>query len=148
MQNDPSRQFRNATVAVVPEEEETKTTNPQGRSGAQVLAMDRKQYKALFADIDMSTTNTNIEVIAEQRRTDNRKSLLAGKMFKRMSFKMHGGKKKKKKEEVVEEVAPTKEESKTNRSKLSGQVALMQKLAALRKKRQGGNERSLFSLDY
>merc|ERR1711865_1047937 len=65
---------RTATVTVVPVEEENEDMKKKSRHGVQVLALERSQYDILRRnnEINLSDTNKGIEVIAKQRKQENR----------------------------------------------------------------------------
>ena len=77
---------RTATVTVVPVEEENEDMKKKSRHGVQVLALERSQYDLLRSnnEINLSDTNKGIEVIAKQRKQENRQNLVAGKAMNRL----------------------------------------------------------------
>jgi hypothetical protein len=95
---------RVATVTVVPEDEENEDMKKKSRHGAQVLVLERNQYDVLCSGggIDLSETiNDSIEVIAKQRKSENRENLLAGRAMNRLrSMRKEMGGEVKTKDEV------------------------------------------------
>merc|ERR1712166_1322306 len=77
---------RTATVTVVAVEEENEDMKKKSRHGVQVLALERTQYDLLRSnnEINLSDTNKGIEVIATQRKQENRHNLVAGKAMNRL----------------------------------------------------------------
>merc|ERR1711865_414550 len=97
---------RVATVTVVPEDEENEDLKKKSRHGAQVLVLERNQYDVLCRNsnggIDLSETiNESIEVVAKQRKSENRENLLAGRAMNRLrSMRKEMGGEVKTKDEV------------------------------------------------
>jgi CRP-like cAMP-binding protein len=105
---------RVATVTVVPEDEENEDMKNKSRHGAQVLVLERNQYDALCSGggIDLSETiNESIEVIAKQRKSENRENLLAGRAMNRLRSmrKEMGGEVKTKDKKKTAEVKQLKQ---------------------------------------
>merc|ERR1711865_531021 len=86
---------RVATVTWVPEDEENEELKKKSRHGVQVLKLEREQYDMLCKDsfVDLlSNTEQNdgislgsdIEVIAQQRKQENRENLVAGRAMHRL----------------------------------------------------------------
>ena len=86
---------RVATVTVVPEDEENEELKKKSRHGVQVLKLEREQYDMLcqesFVDLlsetrqnDGISLGSDIEVIAQQRKQENRENLVAGRAMHRL----------------------------------------------------------------